>query len=60
MNLIKAEEIELIDVMPEERIRELEDYFDSYTENSLTPLKEQLGNKVTWEELKLYRASTIV
>ena len=60
MNLIKAEEIELRDVMPEERIRELEDYFDGYTENSLTPLKEQLGNKVTWEELKLYRASTIV
>ena len=60
MNLIKAEEIELRDVMPEERIRELEDYFDGYTENSLTPLKEQLGDKVTWEELKLYRASTIV
>jgi len=60
MNLIKAEEIELRDVMPEERIRELEYYFDGYTENSLTPLKEQLGDKVTWEELKLYRASTIV
>jgi uncharacterized protein YpbB len=60
INLIKAEKIELRDVMDEARIRQLEDYFDGYTENSLTPLKEQLGDKVTWEELKLFRASTII
>jgi len=60
MNLIKAEEIELKDVMSVERIGQLEDYFSEYHEVSLTPLKEKLGDKVTWEELKLYRASTII
>lgn len=60
INLIKSQEIELSDVMSEERIRELENYFEDYTENSLSPLKEKLGDKVTWEELKLYRASMIV
>lgn len=60
ITLIKAEEIELSDVMSKERIQELENYFDDYHELSLTPLKEKLGDLVSWEELKLYRASTII
>jgi len=60
ITLIKSEEIDLSDVMSDERIRQLATFFEGYTENSLTPLKEKLGNKVTWEELKLYRASTII
>ena len=60
INLIKAEEIELSDVMSKERIREIESYFEDYNESSLTPLKEKLGDAVSWEELKLYRASTII
>ena len=60
INLIKAEEIELSDVMSKERIREIESYFEDYNESSLTPLKEKLGDVVSWEELKLYRASTII
>ena len=58
--LIQLEKIDLTDVMSKERISELEDYFDDYHELSLTPLKEKLGDLVTWEELKLYRASTII
>ena len=46
--------------MSQERISELQDYFEGYNENYLTHLKEKLGDKVTWEELKLFRASTIV
>ena len=60
INLIKAEEIELSNVMSKERIREIESYFEDYNESSLTPLKEKLGDVVSWEELKLYRASTII
>ena len=60
INLIKAEDIELSDVMSKERIREIESYFEDYNESSLTPLKEKLGDVVSWEELKLYRASTII
>lgn len=58
--LIQSEQIELSDVMAVERIRELENYFEDYNELSLTPLKEKLGDLVTWEELKLYRASTLI
>jgi uncharacterized protein YpbB/GTPase SAR1 family protein len=57
--LIKAEKLELEDVLTKERIRQLEDLFGDYQGSSLGPLKEKLGNKVTWDELKLYQASTL-
>jgi uncharacterized protein YpbB len=55
--LIKAELIELEDVMEAERIQELAELFEDFEGTSLTPLKEKLGNKVTWDELKLYQAA---
>jgi hypothetical protein len=33
--------------------------FGDYQGTSLTPLKEKLGNKVSWDELKLFQASTL-
>ncbi|TXI83764.1 MAG: helicase, partial [Crocinitomicaceae bacterium] len=57
--LIKAEKVELSDVMDPKRISELADLFGDYQGTSLTPLKEQLGDAVTWDELKLYQASTL-
>ena len=50
-------EIQLADVMATERISELADIFEGYTELSLTPLKEKVGDAFSWDELKLYRAS---
>lgn len=58
--LIRAEKIELSDVMSPKRINELANLFEGYEGASLTPLKEKLGNKVTWDELKLYQASTLI
>jgi uncharacterized protein YpbB len=58
--LIRAEKIELSDVMSPKRIHELANLFEGYEGTSLTPLKEKLGNKVTWDELKLYQASTLI
>lgn len=57
--LIKAEKVELSDIMDTKRISELADLFGDYQGTSLTPLKEQLGDAVTWDELKLYQASTL-
>ena len=54
--LIRARQIELSDVMNPKRILELEQLFDGYEGTSLNPLKEKLGSKVTWDELKLYQA----
>jgi len=57
VKLIKMGEIQLNDVMSSERISALADIFDGYTELSLTPLKEKVGDTFTWDELKLFRAS---
>jgi len=59
VQLIKAEKMELEDVMDQKRISELADYFADFEGTSLSPLKDQLGDKVTWDELKLYQASTL-
>ena len=54
--LIRSGQIELTDVMSPKRISELEQLFEGFEGNSLNPLKEKLGSKATWDELKLYQA----
>ncbi|MFZ9028954.1 MAG: helix-turn-helix domain-containing protein, partial [Crocinitomicaceae bacterium] len=58
--LIQEEKLDLRDVMEAKRINELYDIFEEYDGGSLTPLKEQVGKKFTWDELKLYRASLLI
>ncbi|MBP6459427.1 MAG: helix-turn-helix domain-containing protein, partial [Crocinitomicaceae bacterium] len=57
VKLIKMGQLDLAEVLPKERISQLEDIFDGYNELSLSPLKERVGDEFTWDELKLYRAS---
>lgn len=54
--LIEAEKVSITDVLPQEKISELQVAFEGYTEDSLTPLKEKFGDQFTWNELKFYRA----
>jgi hypothetical protein len=54
--LIRSEAITLDEIMSPERIDQLAGYFEDYKESSLTPLKEKLGELVSWDELKLYQA----
>ncbi|XOV66146.1 MAG: helix-turn-helix domain-containing protein [Fluviicola sp.] len=59
--LIQQEKIELRDVMDKEKRNALYDLFeDHYEGGSLTPLKEQVGDQYTWDELKLYQASLLI
>ena len=58
--LIRMEKIAITDVMSPKRINELANMFEGFEGTSLSPLKEKLGNKVTWDELKMYQASTMV
>lgn len=58
--LLKTEKIELRDLLESKRINQLSDVFDDYEGGSLTELKEKVGRKFTWDELKLYRASLLV
>src|SRR6218665_3642901 len=57
VKLIQSETISISDVMPEEKIKELTIAFKGYKEETLKNLKEQLGEKFTWEELKMFKAS---
>ncbi|TGD58635.1 helix-turn-helix domain-containing protein [Flavobacterium humi] len=55
--LIEAGKIAIADVLPEDKIIELRNVFNNYTEETLNPLKEKYGDKFTWDELKMFRAS---
>jgi DNA-binding MarR family transcriptional regulator len=55
--LIELGSIAISEVLPNERIQELETIFKGYTEESLSALKEKHGDAFTWDELKLFKAS---
>jgi uncharacterized protein YpbB len=55
--LIETETILISDVLPDEKIQELTKVFKGYKEETLNILKEQVGNKFTWDELKIFKAS---
>jgi uncharacterized protein YpbB len=55
--LIKEDKLSIDEVLPQDRITELDELIGDYTGTSLTPLKEQLGDNVSYEELRLWQAS---
>lgn len=55
--LIQAGSITIQDVMPADKIEQLTEVFYGYKEESLNALKEQVGNKFSWEELRLFKSS---
>jgi uncharacterized protein YpbB len=55
--LIVAQTIRIEHVLPEDKILELTAAFKGYTEESVSPLKEKYGEKFTWEELRMFKAS---
>ena len=55
--LIESGTIEITAVLPEDKLLELENAFKGYKEETLNGLKEQHGDKFTWDELKMFKAS---
>ena len=55
--LIQIETISITDVLTEQKIQELAEAFKGYKEETLNGLKEQYGDKFTWDELKMFKAS---
>ena len=55
--LIIAKTIRLDDVLPEDKILELTEAFYGFKDESVAPLKEKYGEKFTWEELRMFKAS---
>jgi uncharacterized protein YpbB len=57
VKLIEAKSIKIQDVLPEDKIQELADAFKGFEGNSVTQLKEKFGEKFSWDELKMFKAS---
>ena len=55
--LIIAKTIRINDVLPEDKLLDLADAFKGYKEETVSPLKEKYGDKFTWEELRMFKAS---
>lgn len=55
--LIETGTIAISAILPEDKIQELAQAFEGYNEDSLNPLKEKYGDRFTWDELKMFRAS---
>jgi len=55
--LIELEQIKIEDLLSEEKIKQLKVLFKYFKGESLSELKETVGDKFSWEELKLYKSS---
>ena len=55
--LIQAQSISISDVMGQDKISELAEAFSGYTEETINGLKEKHGDRFTWDELKMFKAS---
>jgi uncharacterized protein YpbB len=55
--LIESGTIAITIVLPEDKLLELGKAFKGYKEETLNDLKEQYGDKFTWDELKMFKAS---
>jgi len=55
--LIIEKVISINEVLPEDKIQELTEAFYGYKEESISPLKEKYGDKFSWEELRMFKAS---
>ncbi len=57
VKLIQSKKVNVQDILPEDKITELSEAFKHYKEESLTPMKEQFGDKYSWDELRMFKAS---
>ncbi|UGS23688.1 helix-turn-helix domain-containing protein [Flavobacterium channae] len=57
--LIQMEIVQLSDILPEDKISELKVAFTDFKGESLGELKEIHGDKFSWDELRLYKASLV-
>ncbi len=57
VKLIQSNKISINDVFPKDRIEQLAEVFKGFEEKSLSSLKEELGEKFAWAELKMFKAS---
>ena len=57
VKLVRAKEVEVTEILSQEKIQYLQSFYNNTPEISLSSIKEAVGEKLTWEELKLYKAA---
>jgi GTPase SAR1 family protein len=57
VKLIQSKKVSVQDILPQDKIKELGEAFKHYKEESLTAMKEQFGDKYSWDELRMFKAS---
>ncbi|MBK0369649.1 helix-turn-helix domain-containing protein [Flavobacterium agrisoli] len=57
VKLIQSKHIAIADLLPDDKREELSEAFLKHTEESLSGLKETHGEKFSWFELKMFKAS---
>ena len=56
VKLIEAEQVQLSEVLPEDKIEALSKVFKGFKGESLAELMEKHGDKFTWNEMRMYKA----
>ena len=56
VKLIEAEQVQLSEVLPEDKIVALSKVFKGFKGESLAELMEKHGDKFTWNEMRMYKA----
>ena len=57
VKLIQSKKVKVQDILPNDKITELSEAFKHYKEESLNVMKEQFGEKYSWDELRMFKAS---
>ena len=57
VKLIQSKKVNVQDILPSDKIIELSEAFKHYKEESLNAMKEQFGEKYSWDELRMFKAS---
>jgi uncharacterized protein YpbB len=57
VKLIQSKKVRVQDILPDDKIQELSKTFKHYKQESLNAMKEQLGDKYSWDELRMFKAS---
>ena len=55
--LIQDNAVDIAAVLPEDKIKALAKVFKNYTDESLNPLKEKVGDQFSWDELRMFKAT---
>nr|WP_177761800.1 helix-turn-helix domain-containing protein [Flavobacterium sp. I3-2] len=55
--LISQKKIKISEIIPKNRIKDLEKAFKDYGDKSLTEIKAEVGDTISWEELRLFKAT---